>query len=174
MTAQSDPYVRVYYRILDDPKFKAVDDRALGLWVRLLLQADAMYPATAILPRRVHESSLTKLAEADLIELLDNDRYRVKGLAAERETRAESARFAADAKHHGHAEALRRQSERMRAASGRDADALPLRSSPNRTDPILSAPLLSDAHGASEARASNEADERTWKDLGPKLKAVGR
>lgn len=149
MTAQTDPYVRVYYRILDDPKFKAVDDRALGLWVRLLLQADAMYPSTAILPRRVHEPSLAKLADAQLIELLDNDRYRIKGLAAERETRAEAARFAADAKHHGHAEAVRRQSERnaggMRPASEPDADALPLRSSPIRTEPIQSAPLRSDA-----------------------------
>jgi hypothetical protein len=147
MTAQTDPYVRVYYRIIDDPKFANVfDDKGtLGWWVTLLLAADATYPAPAHLPRKIKDATLAKLTEAGLVDLLDGERYRIRGLASERDTRAEAARFAADAKHHGHPEAVRRQSERnadaLRTASRPDAETLPLRSSPLRSAPIQSAPL---------------------------------
>lgn len=151
MTAQEDPYVRVYYRIVDDPKFADVydDDRALATWLRLLLHADAMYPAAATLPHGTRRSALDKLVKAALVDLGTGHRYRIHGLEAEREKRAEASRFAADVKHHGTDEAKRRQSERNAAAvrpeSERSADGVPLlsepiRSSPSRSNPSHSAP----------------------------------
>jgi len=52
MTAQPTPYVRVYYSITDDEKFAELydDDGALASWLRLLITADAMYPAAAPIP----------------------------------------------------------------------------------------------------------------------------
>lgn len=145
MTAQTDPYVRVYYRIMEDPKFANVydDKAALGTWLTLLIHADALYPSAARLPHGVRRANVEKLVKAGLIEL-EGNRFRVHGLEAERGKRAETARFAADVKHHGLAAAVQMQSERTalakREQSGSSASAVPLlaeplRASPNRTEP---------------------------------------
>ena len=96
MTAQENPYVRVYYAIVDDPKFATVydDDAALSLWLRLLLIADATYPASAPVPV-CDSSALTKLAEVRLIDLIGSSRYRIHGLERERLQRSSRARSAA-------------------------------------------------------------------------------
>lgn len=167
MTAQDDPYVRVYYRIVDDPKFADVydDDAAFALWVRLLLHADAMYPAAATLPNGTRKAALAKLVEAGLVDRGTGHRYRIHGLAAEREERAEAARFAADVKHHGAEEAKRRQSERsaaaQRAQSDSNADGVPLRSDPLRSSPSQSDPRLSAPTGTAGAKhaSKNETDD---------------
>ena len=144
MTAQSDPYVRVYYRIVEDDKFANVyDDKAtLGWWLTLLLAADATYPAPANLPRRLPNKVLDTLVSSGLVELAGSDRYRIHGLSSERDHRSESSRFAAEVKAHGLVEAQRRQSERkagaVRAQSGRSAERVPLRTEPLRTEPNLS------------------------------------
>lgn len=151
MTAQDDPYVRVYYSIVDDPKFADVydDDAALATWLRLLLHADAMYPAAATLPRGTRKVSVDKLVKVGLVDMGAGYRYRVRGLAAEREKRAEAARFAADVKHHGLAAAMQRQSERranaVRAQSERSADGVPLRTEPLRTEPNRATPTRAPA-----------------------------
>lgn len=164
MTAQDDPYVRVYYRIMDDPKFADVydDDAAFALWVRLLLHADAMYPAPATLPRGVRRAPLDKLVKAELVDLGTGHRYRIHGLTAEREKRAEAARFAADVKHHGTAEALRRQSERsagaVRAQSVRNADGVPLQDEPIRDKTSRSSPTPAGAVKNGSKTRENEGE----------------
>jgi hypothetical protein len=49
VTGDKDPYVRVYSRIIDDPKFETVydDDARLACWLRLLILADATWPTPA-------------------------------------------------------------------------------------------------------------------------------
>lgn len=94
MSAAKDPYVRVFYRIIDDPKFATVygDDRRLSTWLRLLLTADAMYPATAPVPMGVHRPTLAHLVEVGLVDLLPADRYRVHGMAAVRDAASQQGR----------------------------------------------------------------------------------
>lgn len=99
MTAQTDPYVRVYYSITDDPKFADVydDDAALALWLRLLIVADAIHPAAAPLPV-VNPDALAMLVAANLVDLVGTTRYRIHGLVKERERRSSNARASANAR----------------------------------------------------------------------------
>jgi hypothetical protein len=82
-------YSRVYWSIVDDPKFVTIydSDTHLAAWLRLLLIADQAHPASAHLPSNVRRSSVKALAECELIDLLPGSRYRVHGLDAERERR---------------------------------------------------------------------------------------
>jgi hypothetical protein len=161
MTAQDDPYVRVYYRIVDDPKFASIydDDQALATWLRLLLHADAMHPAPATLPQGTRKSALDKLVAAGLVEQGTGHRYRIHGLNAERGKRAEAARFAADVKNHGREEALRRQSVRSAAAhleqSMSSAERVPLRTEPLQSSPNRASPTLP----REKIGSRNETDE---------------
>lgn len=86
-------YVRVYYSICDDPKFVEVypDDRLLATWLRLLILADGVYPASAPIPRSVSPRALRKLADLRIIDLA-GDYFRLHGLDAERARRAAAAR----------------------------------------------------------------------------------
>lgn len=152
MTAQSDPYVRVYYRIIEDPKFAAVydDDRALATWLRLLLYADAMFPAPAILPLRCNSKALKTLVDAELIDLLPGDRYRIHGLTAEREQRSEHGRKAALARH-GQSTSNARAMHEQSASS-----AQPMHSEPNRTEPIRTSPIQSEPSRSTPTPAGAE------------------
>lgn len=82
-------YSRVYWSIVDDPKFVSIydDDHHLAAWLRVLLIADQAHPASAHLPTNVRRASVKALADAGLIDLQPNHRYRVHGLDAERERR---------------------------------------------------------------------------------------
>jgi hypothetical protein len=144
VTAQTDPYVRVYYRIIDDPKFAAVydNDPALATWLRLLLAADAMYPAPAPLPRGVKRPALARLVDAELIDLMPGDRYRLHGLHGERERRQEQARKAARERWnraHGNAAAdangMQPQSDSNAAASDLAMHSSPLLSATSNSSP---------------------------------------
>ncbi len=117
-------YVRVYYSIIDDERFEGVydDDHALALWLRLLLIADATWPAPAHLPHGHRKAALRALADAGLVELLPGARYRVHGLDRERDMRTQSARNAA---------ALRWQSERSQHAN---AEVMPRRAETSRDE----------------------------------------
>ena len=88
------PYSRVYWSVIDDPKFEGVydDDAAFALWMRLLMNADALWPAPAALPRSTKAKPLGKLVDAGIIDLLPRDRYRIHGLDAERGRRRDAAR----------------------------------------------------------------------------------
>lgn len=94
------PYSRVYWTIPDDPKFVGVydDDRALACWLRLLLVADQAWPSSAHLPRSARSGTVSKLEQCGLIDLLPGDRFRIHGLDAERQRRADHAQRASRAR----------------------------------------------------------------------------
>lgn len=97
MTAQADPYVRVYYRIIDDERFATVydDDARLALWLRLLLIADGTYPAPAPIPAGIRRAAFTHLVDVGLVDLAPGGRFRIHGMEAERGGRAAKAAAAA-------------------------------------------------------------------------------
>src|SRR3990167_5297718 len=94
---QRDPYVRVYYRIIDDPKFEGVydDDACLATWLRLLLVADGTYPAPAPIPYGIRRKPLDLLVARGIVDLVSGSRFRIHGLTSEREGRSDRARDAA-------------------------------------------------------------------------------
>ena len=87
------PYSRVYWSVMDDPKFDGIrsDVRLFGSWALLLVVADMAHPAPAFMPRTVPKSAIDKLAAVGLIDLLDGHLYRVHGLTAERARRKAAA-----------------------------------------------------------------------------------
>jgi hypothetical protein len=87
------PYSRVYWSVMEDPKFDGIreDPRLFGSWSLLLIAADMAHPSPAYLLPTVTRASVNRLAEAGLIDLLDGFRYRVHGLDAERERRRTAA-----------------------------------------------------------------------------------
>lgn len=87
------PYSRVYWSIVDDPKFGEVydDDRHLACWLRLLMMADQAWPASAPIPATARKASVKLLLEVGLIDPQPGGRYRVHGLDAERGRRKAAA-----------------------------------------------------------------------------------
>lgn len=152
MTAQPDPYVRVYYSITDDPKFADVydDDAALALWLRLLITADATYPAAAPLPV-VNESALAKLQEAGLVDVVARTRYRIHGLESERSRRQSKASSMAsarwskppDAAAYAQASEVECTSITHSIAGPHAGPCSPSRAAPSRATPSSSEPLPS-------------------------------
>ena len=104
-----NPYTRVYHSIVDDPKFAAIydDDHRLATWLRLLIVAEQAYPASANIPTGTHRASIAALADCGLIDLGTGSRYRVHGLASERDMRSQSARNAAAVRWHSNGTARR-------------------------------------------------------------------
>jgi hypothetical protein len=96
------PYSRVYWSVMDDERFDTIrgDVRHLGSWTILLIVADMAYPAPALVPKGIPPASLRALAGCGLIEVMAGNRYRIHGLASEREMRAHSARNAAAKRWH--------------------------------------------------------------------------
>jgi hypothetical protein len=87
------PYCRVYWSVIDDPKFAEVydDDHALACWLRLLIAADALWPAPASLPASARKSAVALLVRVGLVDLQIGGRYRIHGLDAERGRRRDAA-----------------------------------------------------------------------------------
>ena len=86
-------YSRVYWSIVDDPKFADIydDDRHLACWLRLLLIADQAHPASANIPAGTRRASILALTEAGLVSIGTGSRFRITGLDAERERRRVAA-----------------------------------------------------------------------------------
>lgn len=95
MPRTDDPYSRVYWRAVDDPKFAEVwwDDQTLATWLRLLVIADQAWPASAALYDGVSRRALKRLTDSGLV-VLERRSYRIKGLDREREKRSGAARAA--------------------------------------------------------------------------------
>lgn len=76
--------VRIYQSVVTDEKFVGVydDDRNWAWYVRLLLQAKAVYPAPAFLPAALPRSVKKALIEKGVL-LVTNGHYTVSGLAKE-------------------------------------------------------------------------------------------
>jgi hypothetical protein len=87
------PYSRVYWSILDDPKFDGIRAKPalLGSWTLLLVLADMAYPSPSFVPPTVTPKALAALANAGVVDCLSGGRYRLHGLQAERERRAAAA-----------------------------------------------------------------------------------
>jgi hypothetical protein len=94
MVSERAPYSRVYWAIVDDPKFAGIydDDRHLATWLRLLIAADALWPASTPVPGNARKASVKALVDAGLIDLGTGYRFRVHGLDAERGRRRDAAR----------------------------------------------------------------------------------
>ena len=94
------PYARLYLAIWDDEKFAAIydDDHHFAAWCRLLMIAEPAWPSSAHLPVTARRASVQALADAKLIEMLPGGRYRICGLDAEREKRAQHAQRASNAR----------------------------------------------------------------------------
>jgi hypothetical protein len=92
----ADPYARVYFRFIDDHPAVYQDDRLLAPWLRLLIAAEGAYPASASVPRWCKKATIERLAKEGVIDILPGDRYRIHGLAKERERRTKQARDAAN------------------------------------------------------------------------------
>jgi hypothetical protein len=114
------PYSRVYHELVDDPQFADVfgDDRAFGRWVKLLMVADAMWPASAPLPSR--DAVTRQLVESGLVIEKPGNRYTIRGLDKERAQRRDSARIGAAARWQskGNANAMPRRDETRQDEQG--------------------------------------------------------
>jgi hypothetical protein len=108
MSGQVDPYVRVYYSISNDEKFRNIygNNDYLATWLRLLMVADALYPSSAPIPRMTSQESLDALVEAELVEIVGFDQFQVVGLKAERDRRSIAGKKGADSRWHGNDNAL--------------------------------------------------------------------
>ncbi len=95
MSAQADPYIRIYRRVRSDDRFEHAYscDVCLAAYLRLLLDADACYPMPASVPRSLKAHARTHLLEAGIIEAQPADCYIIHGLSSERERRSEQARL---------------------------------------------------------------------------------
>ena len=92
-------YARVYYEIVDHPRFERVygNPSALGTWLQMLLTADAMWPMTPPMPPRTPTVRL--LIDVGLVIEKSGNRYSLRGLEAERERRSAVGRNAALVRH---------------------------------------------------------------------------
>lgn len=102
------PYVKVYREIIDDPRFETIypSNRNLATWLRMLLSADAMYPAPAPLAGHGrHEVEALCAPECGLIELAGPRSFRLHGLKTERMMQSDAGRAGAAARWGGMAPA---------------------------------------------------------------------
>lgn len=121
-------YVRVYYSIQDDPKFDRVRGNValLGTWLRCLMAADAVWPASADLPRSLSAAHVRILIDVGLVDELPEHRFRIHGLDTERTARRNAASNAAAQRWHseGNADAMPSKAEPSRAQTSRSPQRL--------------------------------------------------
>jgi hypothetical protein len=100
MSDELGAYARLYLRLRDDEKFAEVfsDDHHFAAYCRLLMNAEASWPASAHIPFGIRRSSIQKLELVGLVELRPGHLYRIRGLDAERERRTAKASKASNAR----------------------------------------------------------------------------
>lgn len=74
------PYVRVWLTLLDDHPTIWSSDALLAWWLRLLINAQRMYPAPAPLPRSLPVELEAQLVALGVIEPIGSEAYRFHGL----------------------------------------------------------------------------------------------
>ena len=74
------PYVRVWLTLLDDHPTVWSSDALLAWWLRLLINAQRMYPAPAPLPRSLPVELEAELVSEGVIEPIGSEAYRFHGL----------------------------------------------------------------------------------------------
>lgn len=81
-------FVRIYQTVRDDPKFAKVfaDDRAFAAYVRLLMDAEPMWPRRASLPAHLSRYARDVLVRAGIL-VIEGLTYTLSGLDKEREHR---------------------------------------------------------------------------------------
>ncbi len=86
-------YSRIYWSVMDDPKFDGIreDARRFGSWSILLIAADMAWPAPAYVPSTVPRSCYLALVTTGLVDELTGGRFRIHGLDAERGRRRDAA-----------------------------------------------------------------------------------
>src|SRR3990172_6556006 len=91
--SERQPYSRVYWAIRHDPKLQGIysNDRHLATWLRLLIAADATWPAPADIPANARPPSVAALPTCGLVDLLGDGLCTIHGLDAERGRRREAA-----------------------------------------------------------------------------------
>lgn len=87
-----DSHSRFYWRFIREFPEVYDDDRLYANWMRLLVIADQAYPGDGIMPKRASSTAVKKLVGYGLVELTLTDRYRIKGLDADRERRSAQGR----------------------------------------------------------------------------------
>lgn len=87
-----DSHSRFYWRFIREYPEVYDDDRLYANWMRLLVIADQAYPGDGIMPKRASTAAVKKLVTYGLVELTLTDRYRIKGLDADRERRSAQGR----------------------------------------------------------------------------------
>lgn len=94
MAGAQDPYSCLYWRVKADPRFEHAFgcDACWAAYTRLLMDAEASYPAPASIPSHLKPHARTHLLDAGIIELRPHDCFIVHGLQKEREKRAEQGR----------------------------------------------------------------------------------
>jgi len=83
--------------VLDSPAYAAVRGNldALGAWLLLYLEADALWPVAPSVPRWVSDDALDLLKAADLLSLQGEHHYRLAIVDHSRQQAREKARHAA-------------------------------------------------------------------------------
>lgn len=175
------PYSRVYWSVMDDPKFDGIREnpKHIGSWCLLLIVADMAHPAPAFAPANVPKSSMTALIDAGLVDPLSGGRFRIHGLDAERGRRSEAGRTAAGARWqtersthamrtHTEPDANPMLDETRREKTRQDEQSIPRASARNgtsrpRPNSVDRNPELREQREAIRARYGNGMDEPTVK-----------
>lgn len=95
-------FVSVFYDIASEYPAVYKNDTALATWLRLLMTADAIWPAPASIPRSANEDAIALLSQAGLLTI-DGDEYVVKGLDKLRRAMSDKGRAGAEARWGGNA-----------------------------------------------------------------------
>ncbi len=94
MSGQSDPYIRIYLRVRDDPRFEHAYscDACWAAYSRLLMDAEAAFPASASLPANLDAHAAAQLMADGIIEPRRHGCFVVHGMVTERRRRSEEGR----------------------------------------------------------------------------------
>lgn len=140
-------YSRVYWSVMEDPRFEEVWPRpaALGLWLQLLLLADATWPIRPNLPPDSPELQL--LVKADLIIPEGSYQYRVRGMEDEKQRRFERAQAASQERWNATRNATRIPSSSPTSNARGDAKTMPSKSKSERYTPLSPNPSLPTTSG---------------------------